>query len=38
VIDTAIVEYKKENHTDLLSLINDAEQLVYEHSIKRTLG
>lgn len=38
VIDTGIVEYKKENHTDLLSLINDAEQLVYEHSIKRTLG
>jgi|GEM_PF-3155601 len=38
VIDTGIVEYQKENHPNLLALINDAEQLVYERRLKRTLG
>ena len=38
VIDTGIVEYQKEKHSNLLALINDAEQLVYERRLKRTLG
>lgn len=35
VIDTGIVEFHKEKHPDLLTLINAGEQLVYEHRLKR---
>ncbi|MDA7745948.1 diguanylate cyclase [Psychromonas sp.] len=37
VIDTGIVEYGIDNHADLLALISDAERLVYENKLKRTL-
>lgn len=37
-IETGIVEYKKENHHDLIALIKDAEQLVYEHRLKSRLN
>lgn len=37
VIDTAIIEYQKQNHPSLLALINDAEQLVYERRLKGRL-
>ena len=35
VIDTGIVEYRKEKHSDLSALINDGERLVYEHRLKQ---
>lgn len=37
VIDTAIIEYQKQNHPSLLALINDAEKLVYERRLKGSL-
>jgi diguanylate cyclase (GGDEF)-like protein len=37
VIETGIVEYKKDIHRNLNALIKDAEQLVYENRLKRRL-
>ena len=38
VIDTGIVEYNAGSHSSLSSLIKNAEQLVYEHRLKRSLN
>jgi len=38
VIDTGIVEYNAGSHNNLSSLIKNAEQLVYEHRLKRSLN
>ncbi|MEL0657641.1 diguanylate cyclase [Psychromonas arctica] len=38
VIDTGIVEYNAGSHSNLSSLIKNAEQLVYEHRLKRSLN
>ncbi|WP_413692044.1 diguanylate cyclase domain-containing protein [Psychromonas sp. KJ10-2] len=38
IVDTGIIEYKSTNHHALSELIKDAEQIVYEQSIKRGLN
>lgn len=38
VIDTGIVEYNAGSHSSLSALIKNAEQLVYEHRLKRSLN
>lgn len=37
IIDTGIVQYHQQKHQNLQALVNEGEQLVYEHRFNRTL-